>query len=148
MTIRFSPAEQAEMTALLRQTNHRAAIVQRGLDAGLTYQQIAERDGVSLARVRDYSTWERVLSGVVPTSTHHAYYCNVYAGYIWGLPMSAGLRRKLSAYRQELVQVHPHMDPNRVTPDNALPGHTDRDKAADYGEQCPDCGLTHRAECF
>jgi hypothetical protein len=40
------------MTALLRQTNYRAAIVQRGLDAALTYQEIADRDGVSCPRPR------------------------------------------------------------------------------------------------
>jgi hypothetical protein len=147
MTGRFSQDEQDEMTNLLRQTNHRAAIVRRGLDEGLTYQQIADRDGVSLSRVRDYRTWEQVLSGVMPTTGHDAYYCNVYAGYIWGLPMSDGLRHKLKTYRQELLQVHPDMDPNSVTPDKTLPGHSDRHKGADYGERCPHCFQHHRGEC-
>lgn len=147
MSGRFSPEEQEEMTNLLRQTSHRAAIVQRGLDDGLTFQQIADRDGVSLARVRDYSTWERVLAGMTPTTRHDAYYCNVYAGYIWGRPMSEALLRKLKAYRQELALVHPSIDPERVTPDNALPGHSNRKKSVDYGQTCPDCGYIHRGEC-
>ena len=41
----FSQGEQDEMTTLLRQTNHRAAIVQRGLDEGLSFQQIADEMG-------------------------------------------------------------------------------------------------------
>jgi hypothetical protein len=148
MTGRFSQDEQAEMTALLRKTNHRAAIVQRGLDDGLTFQQIADRDGVSLARVRDYSTWERVLAGRVPNSIHDAYYCNVYVGYIWGLSMSEGLRHKLKAYRQELAQLDPGIDPNSVTPDKSLPGHSDRKKEKDYGQLCPKCFQQHRGECL
>ena len=103
---------------------------------------------MSLARVRDYSTWAKVLAGDIPVSPHDAYYCNVYAGYIWGLSMSDGLRHALRTYRQELAQAHPGIDPNRVTPDNALPGHIDHTKAADYGQPCPDCGLTHRGECY
>jgi len=143
----LTPALLAEIKSLLGRSDIRHGMAFRGMELGITAEQLATQWDRSVSHARSIMrSVQYVLDGELPTASAMAYTNSFAYRELWELGASPELMKYIKSCLHQLAERNPEV---KIEPMGAVtfPGESPRSKHEKSVAVCPQCFLTLPCDC-